>query len=382
MTKSKPSISARCAAMSGDNMSKAEYKVPSMKEIEQLPKNGFKVVSTFSGGGGSCLGYRMAGYEVVYANEFVEEAQKTYRANHSAYLDTRDIRKVTPESIMQITGLQKGEIDLFDGSPPCCAFSTAGKREKGWGEKRTYSDGKVQRVDDLFYEYARLVRGLQPKTFVAENVSGLVKGTAKGYFKRILAELKDCGYNVQARLLNAKWLGVPQTRDRLIFVGVRNDLNLQPVHPKPLDYMYTLGDALQGVINDPDEIKYRIEEAEHYSFGKVLRKMPFNPKKTISGAEYMNGSYFNLIRQSMYEPCNTICQQNGQRGMSGNCHPCENRKFTIAELKRITSIPDDFVCTGDYQQQWERLARMVPPVMMKHIAETIAEEILCKVRTK
>lgn len=361
-------------------MGKPSYKVPSMKEIEQLPKNGFKVVSTFSGGGGSCLGYRMAGYDVVYANEFVEEAQRTYRLNHSAYLDTRDIRQVTPESILEITGMKKGEIDLFDGSPPCCAFSTAGKREKGWGEQRAYSDGKVQRVDDLFYEYARLVRGLQPKTFVAENVSGLVKGTAKGYFKRILAELKDCGYNVQARLLNAKWLGVPQSRERLIFVGVRKDLNMQPVHPKPLDYMYTLGDALKDVENDPDEVAYRLAEAKKYSFGKVLKKMPVNPKKTISGAEYMNGSYFNLIRQSMYEPCNTICQLSGNPSASGNCHPLEDRKFTIAELKRITSIPDDFVLTGDNKQRWERLGRMVPPVMMMHISKTIAEEILCKIK--
>ncbi len=112
---------------------------------------------------------------------------------------------------------------MLDGSPPCASFSTAGKREEGWGKVKLYSDAR-QRTDDLFFEYARILKGLQPKVFVAENVAGLVRGTAKGYFKLILAELKDCGYRVEARLLDARWLGVPQMRERVIFVGVRNDL--------------------------------------------------------------------------------------------------------------------------------------------------------------
>ena len=104
-----------------------------MKEIWSLPWNGYNVVSTFSGGGGSCLGYEMAGYHVVWANEFIPEAQKTYRLNHpNTFLNTHDIRTVTAEQIIKETNIPKGEIDLFDGSPPCCAFSTSGKREKGF----------------------------------------------------------------------------------------------------------------------------------------------------------------------------------------------------------------------------------------------------------
>ena len=100
-----------------------------MKTIRMIEPNGFNVVSTFSGGGGSCLGYRMAGYKVLYANEFIPEAQKTYTANYSdSYMDTRDIRTVEAEDILKIIGLKKGEVDLFDGSPPCSAFSTAGSR--------------------------------------------------------------------------------------------------------------------------------------------------------------------------------------------------------------------------------------------------------------
>lgn len=353
-----------------------------MTEIEQMPWNGYNVVSTFSGGGGSCLGYRMAGYKVRWANEFIPAAQDTYRANHKGtFLSTKDIREVTAEDIFAESGLGYGEIDLFDGSPPCCAFSTCGAREKGWGKVRKYSDSE-QRVDDLFFEYSRLIRTCQPKTFVAENVSGLVKGSAKGYFKLILHELKDCGYEVKAKLLNAQWLGVPQSRERIIFVGVRNDLvdkyDVHPVHPEPMGTYIPLGDAIRGLDNT-DEAKFLLEDIKKYAVYRVLKKIPKNPKRPLKGSNYMNGSYFNLSRESMFRPCSTICQMNGQAGAAGNMHPLYDRKFTIAELRRITSIPDDFILTGTYQQQWERLGRMVPPVMMSHIAKTVQTEVLDKI---
>jgi len=224
-----------------------------MEEIAAIPWNGYQAVSTFSGCGGSSLGYKMAGFRVLWANEFIPAAQDTYRANHhGTILDTRDIRTVQPADILEAIGMQAGELDLFDGSPPCASFSTAGKREAGWGKVKAYSDTK-QRTDDLFFEYTRLVKGVQPKVFVAENVSGLVKGTAKGYFLEILAALKECGYTVSAKLLDAQWLGVPQMRQRVIFVGVRNDLvvkyGVKPVHPKPLLYRYSVRDALPWIVN-------------------------------------------------------------------------------------------------------------------------------------
>ncbi len=167
--------------MSGvvNKVNKPPFYIPTMAEIEAIKWNGFNVVSTFSGCGGSCLGYRMAGYRVLYANEFIKAAQETYKANHpNSILDSNDVRQIRPEEILERINLKKGELDLFDGSPPCASFSISGKREKGWGVEKKYSDTK-QRVDDLFYEYARILRGLQPKVFVAENVAGLVIGTAK-----------------------------------------------------------------------------------------------------------------------------------------------------------------------------------------------------------
>jgi DNA (cytosine-5)-methyltransferase 1 len=152
---------------------KPPYLVPSMAEVMALPPNGYRVISTFAGAGGSSTGYRMAGFKVIWANEFVTAARETYGANmdSATILDGRDIREVDPAEILEATGLEVGELDVLDGSPPCASFSTAGKGAKEWGKVRSYSDTS-QRTDDLFLEYARLVAGLKPKVFVAENVSG------------------------------------------------------------------------------------------------------------------------------------------------------------------------------------------------------------------
>ena len=196
-----------------------------------------RVASLFSGCGGSSLGYKLAGLRVVYGNEFVAAAADVYAANFpTTYLDRRDIRTIAPAEILAAVGLEPGELDVLDGSPPCASFSMAGKRSSHWGQVKVYSETR-QRTDDLFYEYARILAGIRPRVFVAENVAGLVRGVAKGYFKRIFAALGEAGYVVRAKLLDAAWLGVPQYRARLIFVGVRSDLvarySVGPAFPKP-----------------------------------------------------------------------------------------------------------------------------------------------------
>lgn len=346
---------------------KPPYTVPTMKEVAALPWNGLRVASTFSGGGGSCTGYRMAGYRVVYANEFIPAAQETYKANHpDSFLDTRDIRTVSAADVLKATGLSEGELDLFDGSPPCSAFSTAGKREKGWGKAKSYSDDAKQVVDDLFYEYARILRGVQPKVFVAENVSGLVKGTAKGYFLNILAELKSCGYVVGAKLLNSAWLGVPQSRERLIFVGVRRDLGMEPAFPKPLPYSYTLRDAIPLDGSMPVEPE---SSMGHYAVGAEWKKIP------VGG---QSEKYFQLCRAHPDKPVGTITAAGGSASAASVSHPFECRKFSIAELRRLCSFPDDYVLAGDYAQQYERMGRSVPPIMMRSVAEAVASNILLR----
>lgn len=334
-------------------MKKPSYRIPSMKEIEQIPFNGLTVVSTFSGAGGSCLGYRMAGYRVVYANEFIPAAQEAYKANHPhSYLDTRDIRQVKPEEILQITGLKKGELDLLDGSPPCVSFSSAsGKREKSWGTIRPYSDTK-QRVDDLFFEYIRILKGLQPKVFIAENVQGLIQGKAIGFFNQILNELKQCGYRVKAAVLDASRLGVPQKRMRLIFQGVRKDLKKEPVFPRPLPYQYTVKELFPYV------------------------------KRLQAGGTKGKGFQWKDARRPAYTVTQSDGKRNSQNFITSSCYieAIEHgeriqRKWNINELKKISSFPDDFILSGSFAQQWERIGRAVPPLLMRAIAETVAKEV-------
>lgn len=232
---------------------KPPYRVPLLADVRQVPWNGLNVVTTFAGAGGSSTGYRMAGCRILYAVEFIPAAQDSYRANKApyTYLDGRDVREVTGQEILRRTGLKRGQLDIFDGSPPCEPFSSAGQRDKKWGQVNKYSE-KEQRSDDLFFEYARLLEELQPKAFVAENVAGLVRGRAIGYFKQIHRRLQDAGYKIEARLLDAQWLGVPQTRQRLIFVGLRSDLAAAgrgPLFPEPLPYRYSVRDALPHIFD-------------------------------------------------------------------------------------------------------------------------------------
>ena len=341
--------------MTATATNKPPYRVPLMSEIQQIPWNGYKVASTFSGTGGSCLGYRMAGFRVVWANEFIANAQQCYKLNHpDSILDTRDIRTVQADEILSATGLKRGELDLFDGSPPCDSFSTAGKRDKGWGKSKAYMGGeRHQRTDDLTWEWLRILEGLQPKTFVMENVSGLVKGRAKGMFKLILKDARAAGYRVKCRLLDAQWLGVPQARQRTIFVGVREDLRAEPVHPSPLLYRYSVRDAL------PD-VAAIISGDERHS------------KKPGSG--WSRGKRLDLTR-----PCLTVSGNTGINGTPATAESVNDntrRKLTIAELRRICSFPDDFQFVGPYAKQWERMGMSVPPVMMSHVAKTVHDQIL------
>jgi DNA (cytosine-5)-methyltransferase 1 len=168
------------------------------------------VISLFAGAGGSSLGYSMAGYRELLAVEWDANAVETFKLNFPGVpVYHGDIAKLSVEDVLAKTGLQPGELDVLDGSPPCQGFSTAGKRDMG--------DDRNQ----LFREYVRLLRGLKPRVFVMENVSGMVKGKMKLIFVEILKELKASGY-----------IHVPQSRQRLIFIGVREDVVGEPEHPK------------------------------------------------------------------------------------------------------------------------------------------------------
>jgi DNA (cytosine-5)-methyltransferase 1 len=342
------------------------------------------------------IDWRVVRYLAI--NEFVPEAQNTYRENYpNTLIIPGDIKKLTGKDFMINTGLKPGELDLLDGSPPCSAFSMAGSVSHGKGnthadafkKKKQYSDIKdVENVEDLFFEFLRIANELKPKVIIGENVEGLTMGEAKEYFHKIQNTFEDIGYLVVADVLNASYFGVPQARKRTFFIGVREDvaekvginfMTMYQLYPEKNDTQTTLGEAINDVVNeDQEELDYLIKAiGPDKAVGKTLIKMPKDPDKVLTGMDYHDkGHHFNLKRCSLRKPSPTITAMGNLAGVAGTCHPLEDRKFTIKELKRIMSLPEDFKLTGQHKQQSERIGRMVPPLMMKALAESVYNKVL------
>jgi len=358
----------------------------------------FNVLSTFAGGGGSSTGYRLAGGKILAVNEFVPEAQNTYKEN---YPDTTivpgDIKKLTGTFLMEQAGIKVSELDILDGSPPCSAFSMAGSVSHGegrthadaFGKTKKYSDIEgVENVEDLFFEFLRVAKDIKPKVIIGENVAGLTMGEAKTYFHKIQNTFEAIGYLIVAKVLDSSYFGVPQSRKRCFFIGVREDvaekvginfMTMYQLYPDENNYRTTLDEAINDVVNeDKEELKYLFEKiSPETAVGKTLMKMPKDPDKVLTGMDYhVKGHHFNLKRSSLRKPCPTITAMGNLAGIAGTCHPTEDRKFTIKELKRIMSLPEDFKLTGKLNQKSERVGRMVPPLMMKALAESVYNKVL------
>lgn len=279
------------------------------------------VISTFAGCGGSSLGYSMAGFKELLAVEWDDNAVATFKLNFpDVPIYHGDIAKLSVEEVLKRTGLRPCQLDILDGSPPCQGFSTAGKR--------CMDDDRNQ----LFREYVRLLRGLQPKVFVMENVSGMVKGKMKLIFVEILKELKTSGYEVSARLLNAMYFNVPQSRERMIFVGVRKNLEIKPSHPNAQNNII-------GCIK-LDQRSARLSEKR---YGDVLEKegCPIGTITKIGRKFWSKDSEFGPLSYSMN-----------------------------------ASFPKEFSFVGDLTDRKARIGNCVPPLFMYAIAKHIKENIL------
>lgn len=374
------------------------YKPYLLKDVyDASAQNKFTVISTFAGGGGSSTGYRLAGGNILCVNEFVEEARNTYKENYpNTPILPDDINKLSGQEFLDITGLDVGELDILDGSPPCSAFSMAGNVSHGkgnthkdaFGKTKGYSDIKeVSNIEDLFFEFLRVADVIKPKVIIAENVAGLTMGEAKQYFNKIQNTFEKIGYDVCAKVLNSAYFGVPQTRSRVFFIGVRSDItlqigltfmNIESIFPTENKSMVILKDALNNLEYDDEEVKTLTEKFTNTAYWKDTgSKMPINPEKVLTGMDYHHkGHHFNLKRVSLEKPAPTLTAMGSNDTTAGAFHWNEPRKLTIGELKRIQSLPDDFVLTGKWNQQSERIGRMVPPLLLKSIADSVYENVI------
>ena len=376
-----------------------KFKPYSIEDVKkESKKKRFTVVSTFAGGGGSSTGYRLAGGKVLLINEFVPEAVKTYSENFpDTPIDGNDIRKITRSGRGE-KGVKDwfkkydiSDYDILDGSPPCSTFSIAGKgEEKNDREEVKYSDVTQSRIGYLIHEWVYIANCTQPKVVVLENVPEI---QSSDVFKNALTRLRR-NYKCHVRTLSSNHFGVPQKRRRTIVIGVRKDIcdklgfeteqELLSVFPKESSYDNTVSDAIEGVQSSPEEEEYLFESCKKSVAWEVISRIQKDPpgvyRLNFTRKEFDN-LYFNTNRASYYKPVSTLTQLGNQSdGLGGIYHPSLNRKFTINELKRLFSLPDDFSLTGTFNQRAERICRMVPPFMMKYISLSIYENILKKLR--
>ena len=375
-----------------------KYNPYNLKDVyDAAAQNKFTVISTFAGGGGSSTGYKLSGGNILAVNEFIAEARTTYGENYpSTPIIPDDIKDLSGQDILDVAGIGVGDLDILDGSPPCSAFSVAGKlshstdgkHSDGWGQTKNYSDGKmVENIEDLFFEFLRVAKDIKPKIIIAENVAGLTVGEAKTYFNKIQNTFEEIGYDVSAKVLDSRYFGVSQTRTRVFFIGIRNDitekvgltfLNISSIFPVESKQLVPLGQALEGLVYDDEEVKMLTEKFSKTAYWKDTgSKMPSNPDKVLTGADYHHkGHHFNLKRVSLKAPAPTLTAMGSNDTTAGAFHWSEPRKLTIGELKRIQSLPDDFKLTGKWNQKSERIGRMVPPLLLKTIADSVYEKVI------
>lgn len=359
----------------GKNADRQKHRFPYEWTLKDavFTKDKGTVFSCFACGGGSTMGYKLAGFDVLGCNEIDPKMMEAYRTNHNpkySYLEpiqTFKLRTDLPDELYNL--------DILDGSPPCSSFSTAGNREKDWGKKKKFREGQAEQVlDNLFFDFIDLAKELQPKVVVAENVKGLLLGNAKKYVRKIYREFDQAGYYCQHWLLDASKMGVPQKRERVFFVCLRKDLakpylkqvslfdivpelqlnfNEDKILFKDVYKKYTDRELTGAVLNVYNEAKEG-ETDLRYAAERIKGKQDFFGYKL---------TYMNSIPLTIMGNDNVIVYG-------------EARYRNFDELCECGSYPKDYDFTGNKPEYL--IGMSVPPVMTAQIATEIYNQWLCK----
>ena len=366
------------------------YKRYTLADLEKsASRKRFNVVSFFAGGGGSSCGYKLAGGDVLCVNEFQQVHADTYSANFpNTPVIVDDIKNVTGKTIREKIG--DVEIDILDGSPPCPPFSMSGTKQEGWGKEKIAYGMKQQNMD-----YAR------------------------EHLTRMISEFERQGYITDYQVMNGWQFGVPQKRERVFIVSIRQDvadkvginfLNFKSmVFPSPSDENKPLiEDAIRDIQDDPKNIKEGEELCESMKKSakyKWLKRLEKNPEKVASVGdnvvrpwylkliehrkrmiERVEGyskpvpeakfSFFQSRRVPWHQASHTLSEQGLKTSLAVHLHPCEDRVYTTYEAARLMTLPDDYKQTGDLNDRLARIGLMVAPMCMKYLADSIHENVL------
>lgn len=323
-----------------------------------------KVFSIFSCGGGSSMGYKRAGFEVIGNCEIDPRMNSAYVANnhpkHNFLMDARDFLKKDdlPEELYQL--------DILDGSPPCSTFSMSGEREKAWGKEKVFREGqKAQTLDDLFFVFLDIVEKLKPKCVIAENVVGILQGNAKGYVNGIIKRFHELGYEVQIFQLNSAFMEVPQKKPRVFFIANRmgyKKLELK-FNYKPIKFG-EIRDKEAGVKPDPDG-----------KYGYYLTRARAGESNLADVRKRLGtkGSYFNqtIVWDNDVAPTQ-VAATIPFRG-------CDKSYFTAKDITTIQTFPQDYNFINNSISNIAYMCGMsVPPNMMAHIATEVWNQWLSK----
>jgi DNA (cytosine-5)-methyltransferase 1 len=328
----------------------------------------FNTIELFAGAGGLALGLEKAGFNTIGLIEFDKDAANTLKKNRPEWnVINDDIANISSLDLEAFFNIKKYDLDLLSGGAPCQAFSYAGKR-LGLDDAR----------GTLFYHYAVFLHKLQPKTFLFENVRGLLTHDHGRTYQTILDIFTTEGYTVQTEIMNAWDYGVAQKRERLIMIGVRNDLvdKILIDPPQPHEYKPILRDILKDV--PPSEgAQYSSYKKELFRLvppGGYWRDIPEDVAKLyMKSCWYMEGGRTGILRRlSLDEPSLTVLTSPSQK-QTDRCHPLEERPFTIRENARCQCFPDDWIFSGSVGQQYKQVGNAVPVNLAYEIAKKIYE---------
>lgn len=337
-------------------------------------KNKGKVFSCFACGGGSTMGYKLAGFDVIGCNEIDAKVNRCYVANHSPqYNFLGDIRALKEKELPP----DLYNLDILDGSPPCSTFSLAGNREKDWGKEKKFREGQTAQVlDTLFFDFIALARVLQPKVVVAENVKGLLIGSAIDYVRRIYKEFDNAGYYCQHFLLDASKMGVPQKRERIFFICIRRDLGINFFKAHNL---FDVGPYINMEFSEDPIVYGAFADYKGRAFGGKMRELfelrEQGDKDLSEAYKKLTGKQGFFNNQYCYEDrvCYTLTSK------TGSLIPFKQPVYlSTSEVCNISTFPQDYNFCG--LQPHYICGMSVPPVMMAQVASRIYNQWLSKIK--
>jgi DNA (cytosine-5)-methyltransferase 1 len=327
-----------------------------------------KVFSCFSCGGGSTMGYKLAGFDVIGCNEIDPKMMEVYKENHNpkySFLESITTFKEREDLPQELFNL-----DILDGSPPCSSFSMAGNREKDWGKEKKFREGQQEQVlDTLFFDFIDLAKRLQPKVVIAENVKGLLQGDAVKYVDKILRAFDDAGYSVDYKLLDASKMGVPQRRERVFFYAIRKDLDFETTDlfgERPyLDLEFN-----EKPIPFKEVYKQGIYDSKHSKEGKIyewwkIRKPSDNSFGDCSERYNGKGSCFSVVFFHKNKVAPTLTRR--------------DRTILYDEFRGVNNIEASLVSSFPLDYNYLKsnptyiMGMSVPPLMTAKIAQRVKE---------